>query len=344
MPTPVQRPASPQAGSTDHARAEWVAFLFRVPFALDAHRAGFTVGIREDYSYRQAQFRSLNLPVEMLDNDFRNPDRDRFREKVAQYRPKIAVLGDSDDPEEMRDLLGDARDLQAGYDDLRIVVVPKSRAALAAIPLDADVVVGYSNGYADRTADEFSNPEDWSSRDVHILGGSPPTQWTVIQRLAQTETTLADFGAGASQDPANVVGLDWNGLYNVAAKGEYWHRKSPHWRPADELSIRETIRQGLAHVRLFWEERGVWPAKPYSGTASVVRDPPEPDELVCACCGADLHFLDDVADLPTVEDADGRVYGFCSDRCRDRFGARAKVTPLDWGRPSRNERWRSNPI
>lgn len=344
MSAPIQT-ESRQAGCTSHAQAEYIAFLYRAPFALDAHRHGYTVGIREDYTYQQSQYKSLNLPVEMLDNDFKNPDLDRFRERIAEHRPRIAVLGDTDSPDRMTDLLAVADDLHGSYRDLRVVVVPKSRQALDTIPQGAPVTVGYSNGYADRTADEFTEPEDWAGRDVHVLGGSPPTQWEVVQTLAQTGTTLADYGAGGGWQPANIVGLDWNGLHSVACMGEYWHHESPHWRSAERLSIRETVRQGLAHMREFWEERGVWPAEPYAGSCEpVVRQPPEPDELVCACCGADLHMVSDVAEIPTVEDADGYVYGFCGQRCRDRFGARARKTPIDWGRPTKNERWNQTPI
>jgi ribosomal protein L24E len=335
MPSTVHTPKRSQADCTDHARAEYIAFLFRAPFALDAYRAGFTVGIREDYDYQQEQYSSLNLPVEMLDNDFRNPDLERFREQVTRHRPQIAVLGDTDDPEEMHHLLGVAADLQTRFSGLRVVVVPKSRRALDVIPRDSDVVVGYSNGYADRTADEFTEPEDWGGRDVHILGGSPPTQWDVIQRLAQTETTLADYGAGVSSSPTNVVGLDWNGLYAVALKGEYWHHESPHWRPADRLSIRETVRQGLAHIRRYWRNRGVWPTDTAS-ESMVIRDSGRPDDRVCAMCGESLHSRQ-AKGFRTVEDTDGNVYTFCSGTCRKRFGARSQAMPLDFGNPTMNE-------
>lgn len=46
-----------------------------------------------------------------------------------------------------------------------------------------DLVLGYSRGYVDRLAREFSEPSDWRRRRVHILGGSPPKQWDVIQQL-----------------------------------------------------------------------------------------------------------------------------------------------------------------
>ena len=59
-------------------QADYVAFLHRVPFAIDAANMGYLTGYREDCSYQQGQYRDLDLPVGMLDNDFRNPDLDRF--------------------------------------------------------------------------------------------------------------------------------------------------------------------------------------------------------------------------------------------------------------------------
>jgi len=38
-------------------------------------------GFREDCTYQQQQFKALELPVGMLDNDFRNPDLDRYVER-----------------------------------------------------------------------------------------------------------------------------------------------------------------------------------------------------------------------------------------------------------------------
>jgi len=52
-------------------QADLIAFLHRVPFALDAFSLGFLTGFREDCTYQQQQFKALELPVGMLDNDFR---------------------------------------------------------------------------------------------------------------------------------------------------------------------------------------------------------------------------------------------------------------------------------
>jgi len=106
-------------------------------------------------------------------------------------------------------------------------------------------VVGYPNGYSDIQASDFSSPDDWAGRRIHVLGGTPPTQWAAIQDLTDRGhhgTTLADFGVIEPEPKATIVGLDWNGLYRMATYREFWHYQEPHWRPADHCSIRGTVR------------------------------------------------------------------------------------------------------
>ena len=90
------------AAIDDAQRAEYVAFLHREPFVITAYRLGFTVGVREDYSY-QSSLQNVDVPIEMLDNDFRNPDLDRYIKRFEAYEPSIGVLGDAYDAEEARE-------------------------------------------------------------------------------------------------------------------------------------------------------------------------------------------------------------------------------------------------
>lgn len=69
-------------------QADHVAFLHQVPFAFDALGLGFLTGFREDCIYQQQQFKALELPVGMLDNDFRNADLDRYVERFFEHEPR----------------------------------------------------------------------------------------------------------------------------------------------------------------------------------------------------------------------------------------------------------------
>lgn len=185
--------------------------------------------------------------MNILDNNFRDPDLDRYLQAFERYDPSVAVLGDAYNKEEATELNQTVDQLQKKYPHKEYVVVPKCREALET--LDDDLTLGYAMGYSDLQASDFSDPIDWRGLKVHLLGASPPKQYAVIQEL--TQPTLTD------DPPADIVGLDWNGTHRGACKGEYWTPSG--WQPADHLSIRETVRKSLEESKRYWQERGVWP-------------------------------------------------------------------------------------
>lgn len=175
----------------------------------------------------------------ILDNDFRDPDLDRYLDRFECFDPSVGILGDAYTAGEAEDLDAVAFDLRDEYPFKELVAVPKCSEAFQIF--DDDLVLGYPMGYSDIHADDFSEIGDWRDRKVHLLGASPPKQYDVIQRL--TQPTLA------GDPPADIVGLDWNGMHQVAYHGEYWSRTG--WKPADQLLVRETVRTGLEEVKQF---------------------------------------------------------------------------------------------
>lgn len=197
----AESPSSSATESHSAARqAAYVAFLHRVPFVIDALKLGFLPGFREDCTYQQSQFDDLECPVGMLDNDFRNPDLDRYVDRVLEHEPAVGIVGDASDAAEAQSYVDTIRELEGSFPETEFVIVPKCRAVIEAIP--ADIVLGYSRGYADTLAHEFSDPDDWRGRRVHILGGSPPKQLDVVEKL--TQPTLTD------DPPADILGLETN--------------------------------------------------------------------------------------------------------------------------------------
>lgn len=290
-------------------QANHVAFLHRVPFAFDAFRLGFLTGFREDCTYQQQQFKALELPVGMLDNDFRNPDLDRYVEHFFEYEPQVGVIGDAYGVEEVDRYVAAAREIQRSYPESDLVIVPKCRAAIHATP--DDLVVGYSRGYADRLAHEFSEPSDWRGRRVHILGGSPSKQLDVIKQL--TRPTLT------GDPPADIVGLDWNGIHRGAQFGEFWTASG--WddsgRDAEHMTIRKTVRYSLAKVREFWQARGVWPESTTKedGVEFEYRGPSPSDIESAACTECDVNVWTTERGPYVAEYDTGDICGYCSYDC-----------------------------
>jgi hypothetical protein len=319
----------PDAQIRDARQADYVAFLFRLPYALDAHQLGFATGLREDYDY-QNTFQNVDVPVFMLDNDFKDPDLERYKVAAKKHTPRVGVVGDAYDEADAHEQVAAARHLEAELEPFDPVIVPKCKAALEAIP--DDIVVGYPIGYSDIHAPDFSAPQDWAGRRVHILGGSPPKQWDAIRQLVPGGTAdrgQAQLGAFNQdvREGADIVGMDWNGLHNIAMKGEYWHHESPHWRPADDLTIRETVRRGLRHIKIFWKLRGVWPTLTPADVEDAYEEAVEPDHELCSGCGTDLSGPDDW--VAVVEHEDGAKRAFCSDACHERFKYHAGPVPIN---------------
>ncbi|MDB9234631.1 hypothetical protein PN419_14695 [Halorubrum ezzemoulense] len=290
-------------------QADIVAFLHRAPFTLDAYKLGFLPGFREDCGYQENQYQNLTLPVGMLDNDFRNPDLDRFVDRFFEHEPQVGVIGDIYERGDVDDHVAAAREIQASYPEAELIIVPKSQAVIDAIP--KDLVLGYSRGYADRLAHEFSDPADWRGRRVHILGGSPPKQLEAIRQL--TRPTLTD------EPPADIVGVDWNGLHRGAQFGEFW--TADGWddsgRDASHVTVRKTVRHSLARIKAFWHSHGVWPDSTlHNDTLEIEYEGPSPTDLesaACTDCGANVWTT---RRGPFVAEYDtGALCGYCSYDC-----------------------------
>ena len=213
---------------------------------------------------------NANPPLGFLDNNFHDPDLDRFIDRVHGLKPEIAVIGDAYDRRHAESLQEAADALQERYDDLQCVTVPKCREAFDVFD---DVVLGYPNGYSTRDPQEYSDPVDWRGRDIHVLGGNPLSQHEVMQEL--TQPTLA------GHEPANIVGVDGNGVIKAAYMGKYWTPNG--YEPADHLSIRETVEQSLLEIKGFWQQHGLWPdSTPLQEYGPAVM---QPDDLVYATGG-----------------------------------------------------------
>lgn len=208
---------------------------------------GFAPGIREDYTYQIKDLPNVDLPVIFMDNDFEDPDLNRYLERFEKYEPSIAVLGDAYQPRDAEQLNLAAREILEEHRHKQTVVVPKCREAFDI--LDEDITLGYPNGYSDLKPEDYSTISDWRGRPIHILGGSPEEQWKEIQKLTQPNLT--------GDPPADIKGVDWNGFQKIAYLGEYY--STDGWKRADHLTIRETVRKSLEEIKAFWQEKDVWP-------------------------------------------------------------------------------------
>lgn len=288
-------------------RTKYVAFLHRHPFATDAYEIGFLPGVREDYTLQTGNLSNVDCPVLMVDNDFRDPNLERYLERIRglKRQPWVCVLGDAETPEQARTYTEFARSLSTEFPETEYVIVPKCPEAFEII--DEQFVLGYAMGYSDMQAEDISEISDWRGRRVHLLGASPPKQWEMIQRLTQPTLT--------GDPPANIIGVDWNGIQRVAYLGERWTRDG--WKRADHLTIRETVTESLREMRLFWEEKGVWPTRtPLEEIGTAVK---KPDDHVFAGSGRDPRGKEAMEEAIVVEYDNGQTFAFENKSERDHF-------------------------
>lgn len=302
---PREEPSQSQAladtdGIATARRAKYIAFLHRHPFVTDAYDIGFLPGIREDYSLQIDDLANVDVPVLMVDNDFRDPDAERYVARIRKLAqsPWVCVLGDAATPEQAHEYTCLARALADEFPTTEFVIVPKCHESIKII--DDQFVLGYAMGYSDTQAQDFSEVNDWRGRRIHLLGASPPKQFAAIQRLTQP-TLSGDL-------PADIVGLDWNGPQRVAYLGEYWSREG--WQAADHLSIRTTVRRSLREMRQFWQERGVWPTQtPIERVGPPIR---EPDEPVFAANGEEIRERETLENAIIVDYENGQTLAYRS--------------------------------
>ena len=215
---------------------------------------------------------NVDLPVIVLDNDFRDPDRERYLEQFERYDPSVAIVGDAYDQREAEELDQIGSEILEEHPEKTVVAVPKCEEAFNTF--SESITLGVPIGYSDIHAEDLGW-NHYRGKDVHLLGGSPDKAYGAIQKLTQPNL--------AGDPPANVVGLDYNGFHKVAYLGEYW--SSDGWKPADHLSIRDTVRKSLEEAKKYWQEKGVWPeTEPREIYGSAVE---EPDELIFMDKGGD---------------------------------------------------------
>lgn len=273
-----------------------------MPFVLDAYRLGFLPGYREDSSYQADQYRNLNIDVGFLDNDFRNPDLERYLEEFRRADPSVAVIGDAYNKEEAELYQEAVEELREEYPNKTYVVAPKCRSAFEI--LDEEIVLGVPIGYSDQQPLDIAGIDYWRGRKLHLLGGSPPKQFEAVQQF--TQPTLNDH------ERSEIVGVDWNGIHKVAYMGEHW--SCDGYVDADDLSIRETVKRSLEEIKRFWQSKDLWPGTELQDLA----EPPvkQPRDNVFHGSGRRIKSDEELWNAYVVE-AEDMTYGFESSVKKD---------------------------
>lgn len=273
----------------------------RYPFVVDAMEAGYLIGNREDQTYQLSEeHRNVDLFHGFMDNDYEDPDLDRFLETFYEREPSVAVVGDAYNREEAERYQDTIYELKEEYPRRRFIVAPKCEEAFDVLDPET-TTLGYANGKSEIQAEELG-PARFRGWDVHILGGNPVEAYETIQTL--TQPTLDD------RELANVVGYDTNLPLRMA----YWEYWTPNgWKDNGVLSPRESAQKSYREIKAYLQDRGVWPeTEPVE-----LYGPPvtEPDGELFLNSGRHIRSREEL-EKAIVEDYDESVYAFESDTAR----------------------------
>lgn len=187
-----------------------------------ANKAGFLPGARlPDTVYG---------PLHFVDQEWENPDKDRYMGELKEYLPPIATVLDWERPEQLGEVLGWAEDA-ARFVEV-VVIIPKVIGGISQLPRmigGRPVRLGYS------VPTRFSGTPvpAWEFRGwpVHLLGGSPQRQ----ARLYHYFNTVSVDGNMVSK---MATGQASSGIVSVWQPYGRKYKKG-HFVPLDEYRARE---------------------------------------------------------------------------------------------------------
>jgi hypothetical protein len=152
------------------------------------------IAIEHGYTYGAQLPGTVYFPPEFVDQDWKNPDRERYMTALAEHRPRMASVLDWEYDGQLPEVLAWAEDAAAFVDT--VIIIPKVHNGIARLPrkiASAEVRLGYSvptnHGGTEVTAFEFLG---WP---LHLLGGSPGQQ----MKLATTGLNVVSADGNMTQ-------------------------------------------------------------------------------------------------------------------------------------------------
>lgn len=113
--------------------------------------------------------------IYFADQDWKNPNREKYVEAVKKHKPHLATVLDWEEDSQLKEVLGWAEDIAPYVQE--VIIIPKIKDSISRIPLEIGgkkIRLGYSvptkHGKTDVSLSEFTN------RKVHLLGGTPHKQ------------------------------------------------------------------------------------------------------------------------------------------------------------------------
>lgn len=151
-------------------------------YCADGNQRHAEIAIDTGFLYGAQLPNTIYLEPYFVDQDWRNPDLERYLEALAEYRPNIASVLDWERPEQLPEVLTWGESV-AQYVDT-VIIIPKVIGGIERIPKQIGgkpIRLGYS------VPTKFSGTPvpawEFGDRPVHLLGGSPHAQFRLAHYL-----------------------------------------------------------------------------------------------------------------------------------------------------------------
>jgi len=188
-------------------------------FAKIAIDNGFTYGARLPGT--------VSFTPEFIDNDWRNPNLDKYEECLNAYRPRLATVLDFEREEQFDEVMTWAN-MASNYVKEAIIIIPKITGYARKFPEKVngiDVRLAFSWPTSHGKADWMVLYEiaDWKN-GIHILGGNPEFQY--FAHLGMLKLPRRRPYKDMFLSKINVVSVDANMHLKMATKyNSFFNRK-----------------------------------------------------------------------------------------------------------------------
>lgn len=180
------------------------------------------IAISAGFRYGSCLPETVYYPLYMADQDWKKPNRPAYMTALAQHKPEVATVLDWEEDDQLPEVLSWAEDA-AAFVQSAIIIIPKVAGEVYRIPPTVGgkrIILGYS--VPTRYGQTPCLPEEFTGRQVHLLGGSPHRQmayWHTFQGLG-IEVVSAD---GNMAQKMSKLGKVWNwDTPKMVSKNRYW--------------------------------------------------------------------------------------------------------------------------
>ena len=141
------------------------------------------IAMSHGYTYGAQLPGTVYFTPEFVDQDWKNPVKDRYMAQLDRYRPRMATVLDLERMEQFDEVMGWAEDAAAFVTEA-VIIIPKVSGVIGRIP---ESVGGVSVRLGFSVPTQYGGTNvmtmEFGHRPVHLLGGRPDRQVALLSYM-----------------------------------------------------------------------------------------------------------------------------------------------------------------